>query len=965
LRHFCYFAGRIRLDSGRQSRAVKAGGNGLRVNILGPLEASQDGTSLTLPRGRTALLLAILAMSAGHPVSVDRLGDLIWPEQQPERIRGSLHSLVARLRGQLGADAIATAADGYALDIHPDQVDLLRFRRLVRAADAASGADDTLRLLDEALRLWRGEPLSGARSAALDRDLVPSLLEERLTAQQRRADLALAAGRHDWVIAELRDLTSRYPFREPFWGQLIRAVASAGRPAEAIGIYHRARAVLADELGVDPSAELQDIYQQLLRADQSAARAGEAAQASGRSSAAERGEPRQLPAGMAGFTGRAAELKVLSELADETAGESATVVISAIGGMAGIGKTALAVHWAHQVAGRFPGGQLYANLRGFDPSGVPAPVGEVIRGFLDALGVPADRLPADLDAQAALYRTLLAGRRVLIVLDNASEAAQVRPLLPGSPGCMVVVTSRGPLTPLAAGYGARLVSLDVLSDCEAAGLLAARLGSDRLAAEPGATGELVALCGRLPLALAITAGRAAARPALPLTTFVADLRDTRRRLDALDAGDPPSSLRAVLSWSCRDLAAPAADMFRLLGIHPGPAISLAAAASLAGISRPQAAVALRELAALHLVTEHHPGRYVMHDLSRAYAAEQARDTTPSAERQAAIHRVLDHYLHTCRAADLMLSQSRDPITLAPPLGRTTPEGLDTQAEAMDWFDAERQVLLAVTTLAAEAGFDTHAWQIPWTLASYLDRQAHWHDWAAAQETALGAARRLGDQDAQALACRGASHASIRLGAPEDAREFLEQALRLYCDLGDRVGQARAHSDLSIAFALQQRHQEALGHSEDAIALSGAAGHRVGQANALNQAGWHAAHLGDYEYALACCQQALDLRRALGTRYEEAHVWDSLGYIHDRLGHHVQSIECFGTAVDLFAEFDDRFEQAMSLGNLGDACRGAGQPAAARDAWQRALDILDAVGHSAAGSFRARLAAAAPTRSVTP
>jgi DNA-binding SARP family transcriptional activator len=924
---------------------VKAGGNGLRVGILGPLEASRDGMSLALPRGRTALLLAILAISAGQPVSVDRLGDLIWPEQQPERIRGSLHSLVARLRGQVGAHVIATVADGYVLDIPPDQVDLLRFRRLVRAADAADGPDDALSLLDEALQLWRGEPLSGARSAALERDLVPSLVEERLTAQQRRADLALAAGRHDWVIAELRDLTSRYPLREPLWGQLIRAVASAGRPAEAIGIYHRARAVLADELGVDPSAELQDIYRQLLSADQAPARAGEqAGPGSGRPGIPAWGEPRQLPAGMAG--------------------ESATVVISAIGGMAGVGKTALAVHWAHQVARRFPGGQLYANLRGFDPSGVPAPVGEVIRGFLDALGVPADRLPADLDAQAALYRTLLTGRRVLIVLDNASEAAQVRPLLPGSPGCMVVITSRGPLTPLAAGYGARLISLDVLSDSEATELLGARLGPDRLAAEPGATDELVALCGRLPLALAITAGRAAARPELPLATFAAELRDTRR-LDALDAGDPPSSLRAVLSWSCRDLAAPAADMFRLVGIHPGPSVSLAAAASLAGVSRPQAGAALRELAALHLVTEHHPGRYVLHDLSRAYAAEQARDTMPPAERQAAMHRVLDHYLHTSRAADRMLSNSRDPIILAPPQDRTTPELLDTKGEAMAWFDAERQVLLAVTTLAAGAGFDTHAWQIPWTLAHYLDRQAHWHDWAAAQETALGAARRLGDQNAQALAYRGAGHASIRLGSPGDARDFLEQALRLYGELGDRVGQARAHSDLSITFALQQRHQEALGHSQAAIALSGAAGHRGGQANALNQAGWHAAHLGDYEYALACCQQALDLRRALGTRYEQAHVWDSLGYIHDRLGHHVQSIECFGAAVELFAEFGDRFEQAMSLGNLGDACRGAGQLAAARDAWQRALDILDDLGHSAAGGFRARLAGRGASPAATP
>jgi tetratricopeptide (TPR) repeat protein len=402
----------------------------------------------------------------------------------------------------------------------------------------------------------------------------------------------------------------------------------------------------------------------------------------------------------------------------------------------------------------------------------------------------------------------------------------------------------------------------------------------------------VALCGRLPLALAITAARAAARPGLPLAVFAAELRDARQRLDALDAGDPASNLRAVFSWSCQELTSPAGGLFRLLGIHPGPDISLPAAASLAGTTPTDTRTAMRELAALNLVTEHRPGRYALHDLLRAYAAEQARATIPASQRRAAIHRTLDHYLHTARDADAKLSPLRHPITLAPPQDGTTPESLPSRQQVIDWFDAEHQVLLSATALAASTGFDTHGW--------------------------------------------------------------LEQALRVYCDLDDRVGQARTHGDLSMTFAIQDRHREALAHSERALELSRSAGHPHLQAAALNKVGWHAAHLGDYQRALACCRQALDLLRGLGNRYSEAFAWDSLGYIHQHLRHHAQSIECFNHAVSLFREFGNRFELAATLSNLGDAYHAASQPAAARDAWQQALTILDDLDHPSAADIRTRL-----------
>lgn len=933
---------------------------GLRIGVLGPLLGIRDGVAVRLPRGRIGVLLAILAMSAGHPLSAGRLAELIWPDEQPERVRASLHTLVARLRGLLPG-VIVTVGDGYLLDIDPDGVDLLRFRRLVRAADEAGDAAAAERLLDQALELWRGEPLSELRSAALDRDVIPGLIDEHLSALQLRADLDLVAGRYDRVIAELRGLTGRYPLREPLWGQLLRALAGAGRSAEAIQEYHRVRESLAAELGVDPSADLQGLYQQLLQADRPPAVTGRG------SSALEEAPPiafprprntepvpRQLPGAVAGFTGRAAQLKLLSELADEAIADHGAVVISTISGMAGVGKTALALHWAQQVAAKFPDGQLYADLRGFGPSGVPASPAEVIRGFLEALGVPAARIPPSAEALAGLYRTTLAGRRVLIVLDNARDAGQIRSLLPGSPGCVVVVTSRGPLTPLVAGHGARLISLDVLSDGEAAELLAERLGPERVAVEPDTAAELAALCGRLPLALAITAARAAARPHLPLAVSAAELRDARQRLDALDGGDPASNLRAVFSWSCQELGRAAADMFRLIGIHPGPDISLPAAASLAGTDLAGTRSVLRELTSINLVTEHRPGRYIVHDLLREYAAEQAAAILSPSSREAAIHRALDHYLHTARTAHAGFNCEVYPLESASPQDKILIEAFASSEQAMDWFDAEYQVLLAVTALAASTGFDSHAWQIPANLVRYFYSRGHWDDWVGMQQTALKAAERLRDKNAQGCVLRASGLLCLRQASYGQAREHFNRALRLYRELGDQAGQARAYGDLSMSFSIQDRYREALAHSERALDLCRSAGHPYVHAVILNKVGWHAAHLGDYQRALTCCRQALGLFQGLGSRFQEACVRDSLGYVHGHLGHHAESIDCYQRASALFREVGSRFELADTLSSLGDACDTAGRPGAARDAWREALTILKDLRHPDTTGLHAKL-----------
>jgi tetratricopeptide (TPR) repeat protein/transcriptional regulator with XRE-family HTH domain len=668
--------------------------------------------------------------------------------------------------------------------------------------------------------------------------------------------------------------------------------------------------------------------------------------------------PRQLPAAVADFTGRAAELAALTRMLDAAdAGKPGTVVISAIGGTPGAGKTALALHWAHRAVDRFPDGQLHVNLRGFDPTGTPTTPPEAIRGFLEALSVPPERIPADPEAQAGLYRSLLASRRVLVMLDNARDEQQVRPLLPASPGSLVLVTSRNQLAGLAAAEGARLISLDVLSHEEAVRLLTARLGTARAAAEPGAVDEIVGLCARLPLALAVVAARPVARTGFPLAALAAELSKSADRLDILDAGDPAASVQAVFSWSYRQLSSNTARMFRLLGIHPGPDITVPAAASLAAMAKPEAQRLLRELARAHLIAERVPGRFAFHDLLRAYAARQAEAVDTQPERDAAIGRALDHYLHTGYMGTLLLTPSRDLINLASPGPGVTAETLASYARAMAWFEAEQQVLLAAIVLAAETGFDVHAWQIPWTMAGFFNRRGRWQEWAVSQRTAVAAATRLGDTASQALSRRSLASACRGLGEYDQALSHLKNCIGLYRQLGDQVGEARVHQSLGTLAEIQSRSADALGHHERSLRLFQAAGHQIGQAEELNNVGWSHALLGDYRPARAFCQQSLTLSSDIGHRDYEANSWDSLGYIEHQLGNLAQAAACYQRALGLFRELGDRRPEAVALAHLGDTCQAAGEVVQAREAWERALVIFEDLEHPDAARVRVKLASA--------
>ena len=664
--------------------------------------------------------------------------------------------------------------------------------------------------------------------------------------------------------------------------------------------------------------------------------------------------PRHLPAATRHFAGRSGALTALAALADEAAGTAQATVISVIDGTAGIGKTALALHFAHQVAGQFPDGQLYVNLRGFDPAGPPVPPAEAIRLFLDALAVPAGRIPAGLEAQAGLYRSLLAGQRMLVLLDNARDADQVRPLLPASPGCLVIVTSRSQLTSLVAVEGAFPLTLDVLADAEAEELLTRRLGRDRVAGDPSATGELIQLCARLPLALSIAAARTASQPGLSLAALAAELRGTRGRLDALDAGHAAANVRAVLSWSYQQLDATAARLFRLLGLHAGPDISAAAAASMAGLPLDEARRSLSELTRAHLLTEHAPGRFSSHDLLRAYAAELAQSADSDADRHAAAGRMLDHYLHTANAAALLLNPTRRPVTLAPPRPGAAPEHIGDVELALAWFEAERRVLVAAAARAAETGFDTHAWQIPWALSRFLDTRGRWHEWALTEQIALAAAERLGDRAAQAGAHQRYGYAHARLGSYEAAYAHLGLALGIHTERGDQAGQAYVHNALAITLHFQDRYEEALDHARQALDLYTALGDQSGRALALNSLGWFYALLEDHQQAVRYCEQALGLFRDLGNQDGEAGALDTLGYAHQQVGNYAEAIAYYQQAVDLDRQMGSRWGVGVALGHLGDARHAAGDADGARAAWEEALTILDDLQQPEAGEIRGKL-----------
>lgn len=668
----------------------------------------------------------------------------------------------------------------------------------------------------------------------------------------------------------------------------------------------------------------------------------------------------QLPADLPVFTGRRAELQQALALLDRQGRETQAVLIGAIGGMAGVGKTALALHWAHRIADSYPDGQLWVDLRGFDRGGQVLDPEQVLGGFLRALGITDSRIPVGTEERAALFRSKLAGRQVLVVLDNARDSEQVRPLLPATPGCLAIVTSRNQLTGLAATHGARMLTLDVWTPTEAREALALRLGEARVGAEPEAVAQILELCGHLPLAVAIVAARAAARPSFALADIAAELQEAHGTLDAfhtLDGVDP----RATFSWSYQALSPAAARLFRLLGLHPGPDITLSAAASLVALPTRRVRALLDECGAAHLVTEHAPGRWRLHDLLRAYAAEIAEEHDGPAECRQTFHRLLDHLLHSAQAADQVLYPVvATPIEPAPAQPGVVADAFDDREQAAAWAARELQVVWAAQRQAEVlGGFDTHVWQLAWTIVdAFID-----HQWSLGRESlafltrAAEAVHRDPAGERYASAVVGwLSRQEHQLGRSEEAKGRLLAFLQSPVTLARPLDQARVHHDLGWLHGKLCEYDDALHHALAALGLYRDVGNLPGHANELASVAWYHALLGHYEDAITYSEQAITHLVEQKMPLNEASAWDTLGYAHHHLGDHHQAIACYRRSLDLYRDTGRAYLEAEVLEHLGDTYRALGDADAAGAAWQQALDLLIPLDHSSTGQLRVKLSA---------
>jgi DNA-binding SARP family transcriptional activator/Tfp pilus assembly protein PilF len=948
--------------------------------LLGPLRVGVDGLAVPVPRGKQRVVLAALLLHAGRTVTADQLTELLWGPVPPPSAPVTLQNYVKRLRGALGAgrDRVVTQPGGYLIRVAPGELDITAMEEALARAHHAARAGAWREAATQsaiAVALWRGEPLCDVDLGASGAPEAARLTELRFQARVLRLEAGLELGRHAELVSEARQLADEAHLREHAHALLMRALHQCGRRAEALEAYRHARSLLVEELGCEPGPELQALHREILD-DSHAPPSREP-----RAALPPVPVPRELPAAVAGFTGRETELAALDDLLGAPrAGSPLTMLISAIAGTAGVGKTALAVHWAHRTAaGGFPDGQLYVNLRGYDP-GPPVPAADALAGFLRALGVRAQDVPAEEGERAARYRSLLAGRRLLVVLDNARDADQVRPLLPGTPGCVVLVTSRDALAGLVARDGVRRLDLDLLVLSDALRLLRALIGS-RVQTEPEATAALATLCCRLPLALRVAAELAAARPAARLADLVAELADQQHRLDLLDAGgDVRTAVRAVFSWSYRHLDGATAGVFRLLGAHPGTSYDAHAMAALAGVTAAEAAQALDLLHRAYLVQPAGPGRYSQHDLLRAYARELGETGFSPAEREAAQTRLMDYYLHAAGTAVDALFPADGDIRSRP--GPPTPVSPDDPAAALAWLDGERANLVAIAGLAAGQLRLEQVTELTRMLFRYLDSGGHYAEASAIHAHARHAASQLGDIAAEANALIDIGIAEARQCSHREAVGHLRQALALFREAGDRVGEARSLVNLGATLLRQGSYQDAAAHLQGALPLLRDLGHR-GEASALNNLGLTCIRLGQYRQAAeyldrslvisrehgslpsegraltnlgivetrqgrhkpadAHLSQALALFRQAGDRVGEAYALSSLGELQVCTGDHDQAASCYRQALSLFREMDDRFGEAVVLNDFGGVLLATGDVTSARDWYGAALELTDQIG----------------------
>jgi DNA-binding SARP family transcriptional activator len=924
------------------------------------------------PPGRRAVL-GMLVLRGGETIPTHELVAALWRDRPPRSAVNVLQTHVKHLRRLLepdrpprtGSTILPHVNGGYALNPEAVDVDLLRVRSLLTEATHAQRDGDTdqvAELLGAALRLWRGQPFADLPLVAAQPEVM-ALVAERRDVVARYGDAMIAIGATADILPALAEAAAAEPFDEPAQARLIRAYHAAGQRAKAFQVYHDVRDRLVDELGVDPGPELRAAQTALLHDGVPVAAPSPVPQV-----------PRQLPAEPLGFTGRTDVLSSLDKLLPGT-GAGGAVTIAAISGTAGVGKTALAVHWAHSARDQFPDGQLYANLRGHAP-GQPARPIEVLTQFLLALGVPAGHVPTDLETASALYRTVMTDRKTLVLLDNVTGVDQVRPLLPASPACMVLVTGRERMAGLVAAHGARQLTLDVLSPDDALALLAWALGAELVHAEHGQAAELAELCAYLPLALRIAAANLADHPWRGIEDYVAELREGTLAALAV-RGDEQTAVRTAFDLSYTALSDAARRLFRLLSLVPGADVSAEAVTALAGTDAGEARRLLDRLAGAHLVENHAAGRYRFHDLLRRYAAEQADREEP--ERDAALRRLYDWYLHTVDGAARRLypHMLRLPV---PEIEASMPAGVTDPAGASTWLDAERGNLVAAIR---QAGPRNVTWLLADAMRGYFWMCVRKVDWQTAAEAALAAADTAGEPRAQAAARLSLADLNFRQGRARDAVRHYTHAYLHARRAGWREAQAAILGNLGLVHRRSGRLGDAAARFERALELSRAIGQTSGEAVALGNLGlvhWemgrlaqaadhHGAalyghrrvgsrygealslsHLGQAQRprgllaeAVELLTRARELYRETGARAGEAEAYSRLAMTHSDRGRHTEALECARTGLGLAREAGDPRATAEALAALATVHHRLGHRADAIRRYEQALELIRETG----------------------
>jgi DNA-binding SARP family transcriptional activator len=969
----------------------------VRFRLLGPLEvrAGEDWRGIGAPKWRS--VLAALLINPGQIVSADALINEVWGDAPPARAANLISIYVLRLRRLLeDADSglLVTRAPGYQLLLTPSDTDALVFEAMVRGGRRAFAAGDpqgAASQLTEALALWHGPPLADVPPTPLVEAEAERLSELHLGAIELRITAELACGGHAQAVAEIRRLLADHPLREGLWLLLMRALDGAGRHAEALEVYGRARETISEQLGVDPGAELRQFHAELLAKD-SDAPAGtisagtvtarprkqeepeptgstqvpgpqRAAGRPGRASRPAGPPPEQLPADVADFTGRDEQVKHLCDLlagaGPGAPSDPGAVRIAVVAGAGGLGKTSLAVHAAHRVRRKFPDGQLYVDLLGATPN--PLPAGDVLARFLRDLGVDGRDIPVDEAERAARYRTTLARRRMLVVLDNAHDAAQVRPLLPGTASSAVLVTTRSRMPDLAS---TKLVDLNVLDDNEALKLFVRVVGEERPAAEPEATAELLDACAGLPLAIRICAARLATRSGWTIQAMTDRLRDVHRRLDEMRAGD--LAVRASFQVSFASLPASTdkqgidpARAFCLLGLWQGASISSAAAAALFGIPGYSAEDALEVLVDTHLLESLAPGRYRFHDLLRVYAAERAAADLLAAERDAAVTRLLGWYMRTADAAATAVSPYRYNMPLDAAEGDHPPLSFADSDDALAWYDSERANLVAATRQAAASGLHEVAWRLPAPLFSVFNRRGNWADLVTTHRIALDSVRHVRNRLGEAWVLNNLGQALGRKHLREGI-DLLQQALDIRRDEGDRVGEAQAAHNLAEVQYLVNGPQVALPYLQQSLDVQRAVGHSGLHGATLNNLGEIYLELGRLNESVDCLTEALPIFVRIDSAHGQGHVLLNLGRVYLGLDRQSDALDCLQRALVIHRATGDRPNQALALKFLGQAQLSAGQVDNARESLSRALAVFTELGDgSQAAQIQSELASLAP------